>query len=247
MRQFLKVLIGFVGVLALPLTSHAQFDEIIVTATRLYNSASPGVFLEKRGSFLLLEARMVNDTRNPVTRRKEMNVTFDRILKAAKQNPDVELSLVDDNDFVVPLTKDVFNANIFSGSRPDTSAAKILLKTKIPEDSVDAFPLLTKLEKFVEKIDDASSEVDGRTNFDETGETSISVVDPYQYRGELMKHIMDEINFVTEGLNGEYVAHIKGLSEELDWSRFGELGLAFYIAYSYEVLPKSLHAITILE
>jgi len=241
MRQFLKVLIGFVGVLALPLTSHAQFDEIIVTATRLYNSASPGVFLEKRGSFLLLEARMVNDTRNPVTRRKEMNVTFDRILKAAKQNPDVELS------FVVPLTKDVFNANIFSGSRPDTSAAKILLKTKIPEDSVDAFPLLTKLEKFVEKIDDASSEVDGRTNFDETGETSISVVDPYQYRGELMKHIMDEINFVTEGLNGEYVAHIKGLSEELDWSRFGELGLAFYIAYSYEVLPKSLHAITILE
>jgi len=219
----------------------AQLDEVIVTGTRISDDNNSGVFLEKRGDFLLLEARLVNDTRDSKLRQEEMYKTFDKILEAAQANTDIQLSIVDDNGIVGPLTKEVFQANIFFGPRADTSQATILLKTEIPATVTNAFGLLTKLENFVDTI-----KGDGRSEFITTDDTSISVINPNQYRTDVIKLILAEVNLVTDSLNGNYGAHIKGINQELKWARSGELNLAFYIPYSYEILPSTLNSLTII-
>ena len=242
----MKYLIRFITASILMLTTAspvlAQLDEIIVTGTRVNNDNNPGVFLEKRGDFLLLEARLINDTRDARLRKREMNKTFDKILEAAKANTDIQLSIVDDNGIVGPLTKDVFGANVSFGPRADTSQATILLKTEIPDNVTSAFGLLTKLESFVDEI-----KGDGRSEFQATDDTSISVINPNQYRHDVIKLIVSEVNLITNSLNGDYGAKIKGINQELQWARSGELNLAFFIPYSYDIIPSTLNSLTIIN
>jgi len=216
-------------------SAYAQADEIIVMARRVENS--PGVFLEKRGDFLLLTATLVNDTRDVGTRFSELNQTINKIITSASRDADISLNVVDDNDFVRPLTTDNFQAGIRSGRRPDTSIVTIYVKTAIPSNAQQAFGLSAKMGSFIEKIKGV-----GRTEIDTNDDVTVSVVNPQQHRRALLAQILEEIKYVTQSLGPDYRAKITGLDREIKWSRSGELGLAFYLPYRYEILPTSLNA-----
>ena len=239
MRLWLIVIIVFFasGFAALA----QEFDEIIVTGTRVQDE-SPGIFVEKKGDFLLLEVEIENDSRELSVRLKEMNATIKKMMSAAKNQPDIELSLVDENDFVRPLTVDTFYAGIRSGTRPDTSVATIKVKTNIPENVADSYKLAQKLAEFV----DAQEEI-GRTIIDNNYEMAVSVINPYQYRSEVRAQIIDEINKTVSALGGNYSVIVKGLDGPVKWTRSGDLKLAFYMDYSYEILPKSLTNYSIIN
>ena len=233
-----KLLLMFVVGLS-PIVAQAQSydDEIIVTGSRVDDS--PGIFLEKRGDFLLLDVTIVNDSREREMRIQEMMATVDNFLEAAKGEPEIELSIIDDNDFVRPMTRQNFRDNIYSGSRPDTSVVYIKVKTQIPDNVEDSYELANMLSNFVDSIEE-----EGRTSFDSDGETAVSVVDPYQYRADVRDLIVEEINAVTTGLGGDYGAMIKGLDGEVKWARSGDINLIFYMDYEYEIYPKSISSIT---
>lgn len=220
-------------------TAFAQTDEIIVTATRRV-SDSPGIMIEKKGDFLLLEVNVENDSREPAVRFKEMVATIDNMIAAAKNDPDIILSLIDENDFVRPLTKGTFYAGIRGGSRPDTSQATLKVKTNIPDKVEDAFKLAVKLAEFVDSIEET-----GRTTVNNYDEVAVSVVNPFQYRDEVRAKILKEVNATTDALDGEYRVILKGLDGPIKWTRSGDLNLAFYIDYSYEIIPASLTNYTI--
>ncbi|PHS40870.1 MAG: hypothetical protein COA91_03320 [Robiginitomaculum sp.] len=213
--------------------AHAQVDEVIVTGTRIRNS--PGITLEKKGDFLLLEVNVENDSRELSVRLKEMNATIDNMIAAAKKHPDIILSLIDDNDFVRPLSKDTFYAGIRTGSRPDTSVATLKVKTNIPKKINDAFKLSVKLAEFVDNIDEV-----GRTKVINYDEVSVSIVNPYQYRNEVRDEIIAEINATTNALNGGYRVIVTGLDGPIKWMHSGDLNLAFYMNYSYKIIPDTL-------
>ncbi len=222
--------------LLLPHSAKAQ-DEIVVTGTRIDNSI-PGIFLEKRGDFLLLEAKIENDSRELSTRLKEINVTLKKFQAAADKNPKITLGIVDDSDFVRPLSESNFSDSIRFGSRPDTSVATLKVKTKIPENVIDSYKLAQMLGEFVDSIDE-----EDRTTINTYDEISVSVVDPFQYRVDVIKKVIDEVNMITEGLGPNYRVIIKGIDKELNWVRSGDLNLAFYLPYEYEVIPDTLHSI----
>jgi len=236
-----KMIVGLslLAGLTLPEIVEAQGyeDEIIVTGSRVEDS--PGIFLEKRGDFLLLSVSIVNDSRERSLRIEEMMATVDNFLEAARSEPDIELSIIDDNDFVRPMTRQNFRDNIYPGSRPDTSVVYIKVKTQIPDNVEDSYALANKLSNFVEGIEE-----EGRTNFDSDGDIAVSVVDPYQYRADVRDLIVEEINTVTTGLGGDYGAIIKGLDGEVEWARSGDINLIFYMDYEYELYPKSISSIT---
>ena len=77
-----------------------------------------------------------------------------------------------------------------------------------------------------------------RTN----GDTAVSVVDPFQYRNEVVATIIEEINTITDALGPEYVAIIKGLDRQVYWDRQGDIELAFSLPYTYEIIPNTLHS-----
>ena len=210
-----------------------QTDEIIVTASRV--SDAPGIMVEKKGDFLLLEVNVENDSRELSVRLKEMSATIDNMIMAAKNDPDIILSLIDENDFVRPLTKDTFDAGIRRGVRPDTSLASLKVKTNIPKRVEDAFKLAIKLANFVDSVKET-----GRTKITNYDEVAVSVVNPFQYRAEVRRKIIEEVNRTTNALNGEYRVILKGLDGPVKWTRSGDLNLAFYMEYSYEIIPTSL-------
>jgi len=223
----------------------AQVDEIIVTATRLSGSSpiavsgggdGPGLFLEKKGDFLLLEVTIENDSREFTDRLEGINDTVQKFIEAATNDPDITLSIIDDS-FVRPLTKENFSDGIRPGGRPDTSVATLKVKTAIPEKVEDSYKLATKLSAFVDSIPETT-----RTKIKAFDQISVSVVNPYQYRSDVSKLVVAEINVITDGLGPDYRAIVRGLDKQLKWVRSGDLNLAFYLPYEYDIIPNTLHS-----
>lgn len=236
MRKLLAVsLISFV--LSVPVFAFAQMDEIIVTAQKRQEDG-PGLFLEKRGDYLLLEVSIENDSRNFSTRTKEINIAVNDFIAAAEKDSDITLSIIDESDFVRSLTEENFNDGLRSGPRPDTSIAYLKVKTQIPYEVKDSYRLANKLAVFVESIEEK-----GRTTISTYDEISVSVVNPYQYRTDVMKLVTDEVNNVTKALGPEYRVMLSGLDKKLKWVRSGDLNLAFYLPYTYDIIPDTLHSI----
>jgi len=235
MRKLLMgLLIG--GCLCLPTIAQAQEDEIIVTAMR--QASAPGIILEKRGDFLLLEVDIENDSRGLDVRMKEISDTVDNIIKAAAADPSIELSIIGENDLVRPMSRENFRTGIRGGARPDTSVAFLKVKTAIPDTVADSYKLATKLGSFVESIEEV-----GRTEINASDEISVSVVNPYQYRKEVLSLVLAEIKEVTSTLGPDYRAVITGIDGEVQWARSGDLSLAFYLPYEYNILPTSLNTL----
>jgi len=226
-----------------PQYSAAQ-DEIIVTATRrvaapgaTLKAHGPGIFIEKRGDFLLLEVKIENDSRELSTRLKEIGTTVDAFIAAAKNNPEIELSIIDESKFVRPLTRDNFSDNIRFGSRPDTSVAILKVKTQIPDRVEDSYKIAQMLSEFVDSIEEKD-----RTTINTYDDISVSVVNPYQYRDDVIRKVVEEVNTITKDLGPDYRVILKGLDKELTWTRSGDLKLAFFLPYSYDIIPNTLHS-----
>lgn len=222
--------------LLMPTTAFAQMDEIIVTGTRISgDSDTPGIFLEKRGDFLLLEVEIESDAREISERLTEISQTVEAFIKAAAATTDIKLSIVDENDFVRQLSLQNYREGIMFGGRPDTSVATLKVKTEIPDTVVDSYKLAKMLGNFVDTVPEK-----GRITITASDEVLVSVVDPYQYRPQVQALLVDEVRSLTSGLGPDYRAVITGLDKELQWVRSGDLNLAFYLSYRYDIIPASL-------
>lgn len=221
-------------------------DEIIVTGTRLSransfeeNGGAPGVELVKRGDFLLLGVTIESDARDASERMEEISETIDAFLEAAEADETIELSIIESGTTVRRLTQANFIQGVSYGGRPDTSVARIRVKTSIPDQVENSAELASKLSRFVNSVEEK-----GRITISTNGDTSVSVIDPYQYRDEVVAKVVDEINAITDALGPEYVAIIEGLDRQVYWDRKGDIDLAFSLPYSYEIIPNTLHSKT---
>ena len=229
--------------LLLPEPAAAQ-DEIVVTGSRLTRANSfqnqggaPGVTYIRRGDFMLLEIRIESDARERTERLSEIGKTITAFLDTAKEDPTIEMSILESGTTVRKLTSSNYIQGIGRGSRPDTSIARIRVKTAIPEEVENSADLATKLSRFVDGIEET-----GRVTISANGDPAVSVVDPFQYRDNVVASIIEEINTITDALGPEYVAVIKGLDRQVYWDRKGDIELAFSLPYTYEIIPNTLHS-----
>ena len=222
--------------------AQSSSDEIIVTATKRQQQNPSGITVTKRGDFLLLEVQIESDAREPSDRLAEIGKTIDAFLTAAKADETIEMSIVEAGTTVRRLTKSNYTQGISFGGRPDTSVARIRVKTSIPDKVENSADLATKLSRFVEKIDET-----GRISISTNGSTAVSVVDPYQYRNEVVTAVVEEINAITTALGPEYVAIIEGLDRQVVWRRKGDIDLSFSLPYKYEIIPNTLHSVQVYD
>lgn len=199
------------------------------------NLPLPGVVLEKQGDFLLLDVAVESDSRDYDTRVEEIDQTIRRMLSAAASDNSIELSFVDTNSIVRPLTLENYRSGLQGGSRPDTTLARVKVKTAIPQNVSEPYRLYTKLSDFTDNI-----EGEGRAQILSQGNVSVSIIDPYKYRGELLRKITGEMRDVTSSLGPDYRVMVEGLDAEMSWVRSGDLNLAFYIRYTYDIIPTSI-------
>ncbi|MDP5208330.1 hypothetical protein [Microbulbifer sp. 2205BS26-8] len=229
----------FITILALSLSLNGwgqMIEEVIVTAARV-DEPLPGVVLKKTGDFLLLEVEIWNDSRDEKRRKEEIYQTLKNALSTASRNRNVELSIVE-SGFVMPLTLDNHRIELKRGSRPDTTMAKIRVKTAIPSDMNKATKLVDEMTGFVDEVNRV-----GRTEFNSLGSVDVSVVNPNQYRSEIIALFSADAKAVATSLGEDYKVIVEGIDRPVQWVRVGPLQLALYVPYSYNVIPNNINSI----
>ncbi|MEO1492410.1 MAG: hypothetical protein AAFV19_09700 [Pseudomonadota bacterium] len=230
------------GLTAAPVAAQQNYvqERVVLNAASIPVSQLPGVRLIRAGDSLLLAVRLLNDAIEPDRRREELRQTLSNMLDAAGKDQTLELSVVDPEGFVAPLTEVDQSISIL-GSREQRgmSHIDIRLKTTIPDDAVDGKALVNRLRGFVN-----STETVGRTVVNATGAVDISILNPEQYRGDVIKLITAEIKLITTELGDDYKVVLQDLERPLEYRRVGIIDLELYIPYRFQIIPGTISSIS---
>jgi hypothetical protein len=149
----LSVVAGMASVL-LGLASAAQgqgLEEVVVTASRLseYDPAqTPHVTLVKRADNLIVQVRVVCDTRDESQRRSELKATLRNLIRAASTDKSVALGVGD--EIVGVFDDTMLDKVIAPDAKADTSRATLIVKTAV--SASDTFDAATgRIKAFVER------------------------------------------------------------------------------------------------
>jgi hypothetical protein len=233
MRKFI-IGLAIAGLLTAPvLAQESGVEEVIVTASRIseYDATqTPHVVLRKRADNLLVEAYVICDTRDPTQRRAELKATLRSLIAAATKDPSIELGLGE--EIVGSIDETMIDTLITASGRVDTEQVTLLIKTRIgPTDTLDGAS--KRIEDFVKKTPKS-----GRTEIVTSDEVNLSIIQPEQYRGEVIALIAKDSLKAAGAFGGDYGVTAQGLQLPISWYQSGPLELALYIPYRMEVRPK---------
>jgi hypothetical protein len=214
-------------------------EEVVVTGSRGEGAAVPGTSLKRPGDFLLLSVEVSNDSRDAKTRDSEIKETLRAMLSAAGRDKSIELSVIGDNNLVLPLRLDSGTLTLANGKRPDTSETTINVKTRIPASVANSSALVAKLRDFVKGIKPV-----GRTIVDGDGDFEISLVKPAQYRDEVVGLFAGDVKKVTAALGPDYKVIVHGIDKPIQWVRDGMLDVTIFVPYNYVILPATVSGYT---
>ena len=223
-----------------PVSFAQGLEEVVVTGTRTEEGSLPGTFLRKTGDFLLLQVSVRNDTREAAARKEEIYATLRNALANANRDGSIELSVIDESYLVIPLKVDSATVVLAPGDRPDTSITRISVKTRIPSNGANGQALISKLKDFTAGVKEV-----GRTKLDASGSVDISIVAPHRYREEIIGLYAADARKVAGALGDDYRIVTTGIDRPVRWVRIGLLELALFVPYTYQVVPSSIHAVSI--
>jgi hypothetical protein len=237
-----RILFAALALLGAGGVSAQDLEEVVVTGTRAEGSAIPGTSLKRPGDFLLLMVEVSNDSRDEKTRNSEIVATLRAMLAAAAKDKSIELSVIGDNNLVLPLRLDSATLELVGGQRPDTSETTISVKTRIPQTVGNSTALVAKLKDFASGIKPV-----GRTIIDDDGAFEISIVNPAQYRDRVIELFAADVKKVTASLGTDYKVVTRGIDQPIKWVRDGMLEVTIFVPYSYDVLPATVTSYTRLD
>ncbi|HEV8442903.1 MAG TPA: hypothetical protein VGQ27_05460 [Steroidobacteraceae bacterium] len=217
-----------------PVFAQDEMQEVVVTGMRS-DSAVPGTSLKRAGDFILLSVQVSNDSREEKLRKDEITATLRAMLAAAGKDKGIELSVIGDNNLVLPLKLDSATLSLVNGKRSDTTQTTINVKTRIPATPGNSSALVARLRDFVTGIKPV-----GRTLIDDSGDFEISIVNPAQYRDRVIELFAADVKKVTAALGADYKVVAKGIDHPIQWVRDGMLEVTIFVPYTYDVLPPTV-------
>ena len=229
---------GLAALLAVTLAPAAvggsDVERVVVTGSRLYSDNIPHISLLKRADYMITKVRVTCDTRDEKQRRSELKASLRDMLAAAAKSGTISLALGE--SVLGPLRESMFDDIITDDKRDrdkrdDTDGATVVIKTKLT--SADTFESATgRIKAFIEKAPKA-----GRTEILREEGWDLSIVDPEQYRDDLIKQIVADAKHTAELVGSSHSASIEGLQSPVAWYQQGPLDLGLYISYTMTLVP----------
>jgi hypothetical protein len=222
--------------LLLPAQSPAQdpgSSEIVVTGARRerddFDATRPAVGLRRTADFAVMSVNVAGDTRDADHRREEILATVRSAIELA-QRSGVELAT---GDFIVePLTLANYRDLAMVGDgRPDTNRVTFLVKTRLGP-GVDGASALQRIEHFVHAVP-----VTGRAEVRPSGELTLSVVAPDQYRGQILDLVAADARASAARFGPNYAVEARGLDRPVEWMRASLTDVFLYVPYNIVVRP----------
>ena len=197
---------------------------------------NPHVVVPFRADNFVRTAVVTCDTRDAARRIEELEATMEAILAAAAESDQIEISVVREangESFVVAVEDmETFRRFIRTGSRPDTSAVTFILKTPVG-DGDDLASVTARLDAFIPSV-----ALTGRTELFFSGRPELTLIDPRQYRMDVIRAIAADAQEIMTALGDGYAVEIYGLERELGWRRSGDLELSLFIPHEIEIVPR---------
>jgi hypothetical protein len=209
-------------------------EEFLVTTARTDKSVIPGASLKRPADFLLQRVKVSSDAREENVRKDEIFETLKLMSAAAARDKTIDLVMLLDAR-VIPLRLDAATVKLTRGSRADTSETTICVRTKVIPGASHVTELYGKLKAFPTTIKPA-----GRSAIDVYGDVEVSIVNPSQYREQVVKLYAADSKLVTSTLGAEYRVVTRGIDRQLQWVRDGMTDVTFFISYEYDVIPASV-------
>lgn len=209
-------------------------QEVVVTGTRIeqddYQSDMPAVGLRRTADFLVQEAVIRGDTRDPKQRAAEIRQMLTKAVQMADRYG-VQLAF---GDYILtPLTlQNLDDVTLSNDSRPDSQKLVFLIKAPLGNAQSGA-----AAQKRIEDYAEAVPEI-GRAQMDLWDDPSLSIVGPDQYRGQIADKVMEDARAIAEKMGAVYAVTLEGLNMPVLWTRASPSEVMLYIPYKMVVVPK---------
>ena len=242
MQIVAKSLIAATMLLSIALPVMAQ--EMIVTASRRgpgeYNNSGyvNGVVttqrsiitLKRSADYVVQPVRLTSDTRDATARMDDINATLRNMIGGAGK-AGVELAT---GDYVVePLTLNTYRNLSFSGDgRPDTSVTTFLVKVKLAP-GMDLAAARAQIKRFIDSVTKV-----GRSTLTASGDPTLSVVNPDQYRGQIADLIAADAAEMKVKFGPDYGVNVSGLDRPVEWARAGPTDVFLFLPSAYTVTRR---------
>ena len=227
------LMFGALGI-ALPVAAQdLDSQEVVVTASRVeqdsYERDMPAVGLRRTADFLVQQVVIRGDTRDPKQRAVEIRQMLARAVEMAGKHG-VQLAF---GDYILtPLTAaNLDDVTLSNDNRPDSQKVEFLVKAPLAGKESGA-----SAEKRIEAYVDAVPEV-GRAQMDISGDASLSIVGPDQYRIQIAERVMADARALSDRMGTGYAVTIEGLNMPVLWTRAGPSDVMLYIPYKLVIVP----------
>ena len=217
----------------------AQNEEIIVTGSRRAGSLQapevqlPAITLRRAADFLVQPVQISGDTRDPDKRKAEIYAMLAAaVALAEKRGSSIQLAsgssrltIIDRNNYrSLPISDD--------GDRDDTGEVRFLIKTPLA-NAADFAAAEARIAAFIKAVPAA-----GRAELEASGEPSLSVVNPSQYRAAIIDLITADAKATAARMGPEYGANLQGPDRPVQWGPGAPGEVALFLPYVYQVSPR---------
>lgn len=237
--------IGTRGMIALTMLGVAMpvsAQEVVVTAQRrgfagdgsysngVVATSRPIINLRRTADFAVQPVRVVGDARDMATRRADLKATI-RNMIAGAEKAGVELSV---GDYVLePLTTARAESLPLRGDgRPDTDQTNFLVKVRLTP-GMDIAAVKARIDKFIAGVSKA-----GRSQVNSVGELTLSVINPDQYRGQIIDLIAADAAASAAKFGEGSGVDVTGLDRPVEWARGGPTEVFLFLPSAYIVRKR---------
>ena len=171
---------------------------------------------------------VTSDSRDYLTRKQEIQTVLSAAMSKAKA---AGFELVIGNFQLEPLTdRNRKDLNYEYGGRIDTSRVTIMAKTRL-DGSADA--ARERLETFINSIKGS-----GRATVESAGTIQLTVVNPDQYRDQVLKLVAEDARHNAALFGPEFTFSIAGTDLPLVWTQVSSTEVFLFVPYRYNINPK---------
>ena len=206
--------------------------EVVVTAQRAsadyLSDEQTVVGLRRTADSAIQPVQFTSDSRDEDMRKREIHAMLEAAIRRADS---AGVELVTGEFELTKLTLANFKDLVFGrGQRPDPSEIELYVKASLAGSVGSA---QGRIDNFIKAVPP-----NGRALLEKNGEITLTIINPDQYRPEIVKLVAGEA-LKTAGVFGpDYGVEVAGLNEQLIWAQASPTEVFLYIPYRFTVRPK---------
>jgi hypothetical protein len=230
------IVAGMACVWSAPVSSqtitNTDFGEILVNSNRqsapFSQDGRPVIGLRRPADSIVMQVSFSSDTRDAAVRRQEIHAMLQNALDRAAA---AGVDMVTGNFGLEPVTKANYkNLYLAVGPRVDTNVVSVMVKMKFAGSIETA---RQKMQAFVKSVPRS-----GRGAIDAAQNTSLTIINPDQYRTEIIKLVAEDARKQAAVFGPDYAVQVSGIDNQVFWSQISLSDVFLYIPYKFTIVPK---------